>query len=328
LTPPSVQAALLPLAAASLLLAAVAAGLDLHRVETRTIVVYTTPALKDFLEKSALPAFTRQTGVQAVPVYLSAGEEYSRVRMSRDRPEADLFLHASPLYLEKGYQDGIVEPIPDPAGATLGLGNESRAVPGGRIWEAFAWSPLVEVFRPGHGPVDLGNDTGRVGFAHPQLSNNGIYAVLFYESLDPAAGQSALSRTVVQPVNSAATIGGVADGSYDVTLGYEAVATLYKSKGAKIDDAVPLLHGSNATTPVLFSVGLVRNHPHVAANALVAFLFAPGTQDMLAKYGMRPMVSGAKQPKGLDVAHANVLRYDWSHWAALEEALPRYEVQR
>lgn len=316
--------AIVPLAIACLVLGAAASALDLHQVETHTLVVYTTAALKDYLEKAAIPAFTRQTGVQVVPVYLSAGEEYVRVRMSRDRPEADLFLHASPLFLEKGYRDGVMQPFTN--GPDLGLGNQSRPVPGGRIWKAFAWSPLVEIYRPGHGPVDLANDTGKVGFAHPLLSNNGIYNVLFFESLDPAAGARAINRTVVQPVNSAATVGGVADGSYDTALGYEAVAMLYKSKGAAIDDGLPVLGGHQATTPVLFSAALVRNHPHPGAEAFISFLFQPEVQGMLAKYGMRPMDAGAPQPKGLDLANARVLRYDWSHWATLESALPRYEV--
>lgn len=319
------KAALVPLAIACLALAATASALDLHQVETHTLVVYTTAALKDYLEKAAIPEFTKETGVQVVPVYLSAGEEYYRVRMSRDRPEADLFLHASPLFLEKGYLDGVIQPFAK--GPDLGLGNQSRPVPGGRVWEAFAWSPLVEIYRPGSGPVDLANDTGKVGFAHPLLSNNGIYNVLFFEELDPLAGQRALARTVVQPVNSAATVQGVADGSYDMALGYEAVATLYKAKGAKIDDALPVLDGKAATTPVLFSVGLVRNHPNPAAEQFIQFLFQPAAQGLLAKYGMRPMAPNAAQPKGiLDVSKARVLHYDWSHWATLESALPRYEV--
>ena len=35
------------------------------------------------------------------------------------------------------------------------------------------------------GPVDLATDDGKFGFAHPLLSNNGIYNVLFFETVDP-----------------------------------------------------------------------------------------------------------------------------------------------
>lgn len=315
----------MPLAGVCLVLAATAAGLDLHQVETHTLVVYTTPALKDFLERSAIPAFTRSTGIHVETVYLSAAEEFYRVRLSADRPEADVFVHASPLFLEKGFLDGVIEPVD--IHVDVGLGNQSRPVPGGRIWQSFAWSPLVEVFRPGDGPVDLATDDGKVGFAHPLLSNNGIYNVLFFEALDPAAGRAALNRTVVQPVNAAATIGGVADGSYDLTLGYEAVATLYKAKGAKIDDGLPILHGENVTTPVLFSAGLVRNHPHLGAKEFMANLYTPEVQKSLPKYGMRPMDSSVPAGKGLDTGNARIVHYDWSHWAELEAALTRYEVK-
>lgn len=323
----TLPSAVAPLAFVSLGLAAVAAGLDLHEVETRTLVIYTTPALKDFLEKGAIPEFQRETGAGAVPVYLSAAEEYYRVKMSRDRPEADVFVHASPLYLEKGFMEGVIEPYP--AQGDLGLGNQSRPVPGGRIWQAFAWSPLVEVYRPGTGPVDLANDTGKFGFAHPLLSNNGIYNVLFFEAMDPAVGRSALDRTVVQPVNAAATIGGVADGSYDLTLGYEAVATLYKGKGAFIDAGIPVLAGQNVTTPVLFAAGVVAHHPHDLAQAFVDSLQSSATQATLAKYGLRPMRAGAPQPQGaLDVSGAHLIQFEWSHYQELEAALPRYEVKR
>ncbi|HJQ93566.1 MAG TPA: substrate-binding domain-containing protein, partial [Candidatus Thermoplasmatota archaeon] len=264
---------ILPLAFVSLVLATIAAGLDLHEVEQETLVIYTTPALQEFLERVVLPEFTRDTGLEVVPVYMTASEEYYRLRLSEENPEADVFVHASPLFLEKGYMEGIIEPMD--AGVDLGQGNQSRPVPGGRIWYAFAWSPLVEVHRPGDGPADLATDDGKFGFAHPHLSNNGVYNVLLFETLDKTAGQAALNRTVVQPVNARATIGGVAEGSYDLTLGYEAIGRYYQGRGARIDMSVPVLSGEPATTPVLFSAALVRNHPHEAAPEFIKTLFQP-----------------------------------------------------
>ncbi|HUR25050.1 MAG TPA: substrate-binding domain-containing protein [Candidatus Thermoplasmatota archaeon] len=315
----------LPLAAACLALATLAAGLDLHKVETQTLVIYTTPALQEFLERVVLPEFTRDTGLKAVPVYMTASEEYYRVRLAEQRPEADVFVHASPLFLEKGYHSGIVEPMD--AGIDLGPGNQSRPVPGGRIWYAFAWSPLVEVHRPGEGPVDLATDDGKFGFAHPLLSNNGVYNVLFFEALSPAAGQAALDRTVVQPVNARATIGGIADRSYDLTLGYEAVGKLYQSKGAKIEMSVPVLANETVTTPVLFSVALVRNHPHAPATEFVKTFFQPEVQAQMASSNLRPMLAGAPQPDAFDLSGVRVIDYDWAEWEALEGALDDYEVK-
>lgn len=315
----------LPLSVACLALATVAAGLDLHKVETQTLVIYTTPALQEFLERVVLPEFTRDTGIEVVPVYMTASEEYYRVRLAEERPEADVFVHASPLFLEKGYQSGIIEPME--AGVDLGPGNQSRPVPGGRIWYSFAWSPLVEVHRPGEGPVDLATDDGKFGFAHPLLSNNGVYNVLFFEALDRAAGQAALDRTVVQPVNARATIGGIAEGSYDLTLGYEAVGRFYQGRGAKIDVSVPVLSNESVTTPVLFSVALVRNHPHGAAPEFVKTFFQPEVQAQLARSHFRPVLPGAPQPDGLDLSGARMLGYDWADWEALETALTDYEVK-
>ena len=317
---------LLPLAVVCLLLAAIAAGLDLHQVERQTLVVYTTPALQEIIEKIVMPEFERDTGLKVVPVYLTAAEEYYRVRLAEQRPEADVFVHASPLFLEKGYEAGIIEAMD--AGIDLGTGNQSRPVPGGRIWYAFAWSPLVEVHRPGEGPVDLATDQGKFGFAHPLLSNNGVYNVLFFEGLDPAIGQEVLRRTVVQPVNARATIGGVADGSYDLTLGYEAVGKLYQSRGAKVEMSLPVLRNETVTTPVLFSVALVKNHPHDAAVEFIKTFFQPEVQAKLAKSHFRPMSPDAPQPEGLDLEGVRTLRYDWTDWAVLESALSSYEVMR
>lgn len=314
------------LALLSLGLAAAAAGLDLHQVERETLVVYTTPALQEFLERAVLPEFRRDTGLDVVPVYMTASEEYYRTRLAERRPEADVFVHASPLYLEKGYLSGIIEPMD--AQVDLGPGNQSRPVPGGRIWHAFGWSPLVEVHRPGAGPIDLATDDGKFGFAHPLLSNNGIYNVLLFEALDPAVGQDALARTVVQPVNARATIGGVADGSYDLTLGYEGVGRLYQAKGARIEMSLPVLENETVTTPVLFSVALVKNHPHAAAPDFVRTFFQPEVQAEMARSHFRPVLAGAPQPDGLDLAGARILHYDWARWADLEAALDDYEVKR
>jgi ABC-type molybdate transport system substrate-binding protein len=317
----------LPLGLACLVLAAVASALDLRHVEKQTLVVYTTPALQEFLERVVLPEFRRDTGLDVVPVYMTASEEYYRTRLAEEHPEADVFVHASPLFLEKGYKDGIIEPME--SGVDVPHDDQSRPVPGGRIWQAFAWSPLVEVHRPGDGPVDLATDDGKFGFAHPLLSNNGVYNVLFFEALDPAVGQKALDRTVVQPVNARATIGGVADGSYDLTLGYEAVGRFYQGRGAKIEISLPILANESVTTPVLFSVALVKGHPHVAAPDFVSTFFQPEVQAELAKSHLRPVLAGAPQPSdGLDVSKARMVQYDWVEWAKLEAALPDYEVKR
>ncbi|MHB1260957.1 MAG: substrate-binding domain-containing protein [Thermoplasmatota archaeon] len=316
---------LLPLGLVCLVLASVAAGLDLHEVESNTVVVYTTPALQEFLERVVLPEFRRDTGLEVVPVYMTASEEYFRTRLAERNPEADVFVQASPLFLEKGYATGIIEPMD--AGVDLGAGNQSRPVPGGRIWYAFAWSPLVEVHRPGQGPIDLANGTGTFGFAHPLLSNNGVYNVLFFEGLDPAFGQEALRRTVVQPVNARATIGGVAEGSYDLTLGYEAVGRYYQGRGADIEMSLPVVGGETLTTPVLFSAALVKHHPHGSAPEFVRTLFQPEVQAQLASSHFRPVLAGAPQPDGLDLGGARRIHYDWVEWEALESALAGYEVQ-
>lgn len=317
---------LLPLAFASLTLLAIASGLDLHQVERDTLVVYTTPALQEFLERVVLPEFRRDTGLDVVPVYMTASEEYYRVRLAEGRPEADVFVHASPLFLEKGYRSGII--VPMDAEVDLGTGNQSRPVPGGRIWHAFTWSPLVTVHRPGDTRLDLAEGDSPFGFPHPLLSNNGIYAVLFFDELDPEAGARILDRTEIQPVNARANIGGVAEGDYDLTLGYEAVARFYQERGAEIELSVPMLAGENVTTPVLFAAALVNEAPHPGAKEFLQLLLSPEVQGKAADYHFRPIIADAEAPDdALDLSAARMLRYDWEEWDELEAKLSDYEVE-
>src|SRR6058998_933596 len=207
---------------------------DLYKVQQGTLIVYTTPALRDILESLIVPRFRNATGVDVTLVYVSAGEEYNRLRMSGGHPEADVFLHASPLFLEKGYAAGYFLPF-QIANVSVPPDFASRNVTGGHVWYAFAWSPLAEVYDPALGaPPDLAFINRTFGFPHPLLSNNGIYAVLFFENVSAAAGARALAHTVVQPANARANILGIVDGAFDITLGYEGVTLFYLKQGARV----------------------------------------------------------------------------------------------
>lgn len=307
--------------------AALASLIDLHRVETGTLVIYTTPALRDVLEDSILPAFEARTGRAVLPVYLAAGEEYYRVQLSPDRPEADLFLHASPMFIEKGHAAGYLEVFNHTHESDL-PGDRSRTEGAGHFWYAFAWSPLVEVYHPRLGaPPDLANAEVRYGLPHPVLSNNGVYVALFFEETDPAAGQRAIGRAIVQTVNARTNIAAIAGGSFDLTLGYEAVVRFFQAQGAKVAQAVPIIDGRTVTTPVVFSVGLVDGHPHAGAEVFIDHLFSRPVQDRLGEYYLRPVRPGSPDPPhALDLSASEWIEYDWSQWKTLEASLGLYEV--
>lgn len=304
---------------------------DLQSTERGTIVVYTTPALRDLLEKDIVPRFQRESGHDVALVYVPAGQQYNRLRMSGGHPEADVLLHASPLYLEKGFDGGHIEPVALPDDGLVPRSLKSRPVDGTHYWRAFAWSPLVEVFGSAIDRApDLATSALVFGFPHPVLSNNGIYAVLFFEEASPVAGARALAHTRVQPVNARANISGVADGSFSVTMGYEAVVRYFQAQGAEIEYELPLLDGQRVTTSVVFSAGLVRGRRHAGADALVQFLFTAVSQGNLARFHLRGIRQGGAAPDLLDL-EANphrMIDYDWSQWRRLEEVLPRYEVRR
>ena len=80
---------------------------DLYKVQQGALVVYATPALQSLLESLVVPRFRSETGLDVTLVYVSAGEQYNRLQMSGGHPEADLFLHASPLFVEKGFAAGL-----------------------------------------------------------------------------------------------------------------------------------------------------------------------------------------------------------------------------
>lgn len=309
-------------------------GLSLYDLQSdarHTIVVYTTPALRDLLEKGIIPRFERETGFDVSLVYIPAGQQYNRLRMSGGSTEADLFLHASPLFLEKGYAEGHVAPFLLEDDAAIPDTLKGARVPEGRAWYAFAWSPLVEVF-PATTPSapDLASSDASFGFAHPVLSNNGVYNVILFEGAGGDAGRRALERTRSQPTNARANIGGVADGSFDLTLGYEAVVRFYQQQGAKVAYELPLLDGERVTTPVLCSVSLIAGQRNPAADELARFLFTDQTQQTLSAYSFRSVRPDAAPPAGaahIDAAEVRELHYDWTRWRALEETLTDYEVR-
>lgn len=312
----------------ALLVLAVASALDLHLAQQKTLVLYTTPALRDLLEQHVIPAFRNATGAAVVPLYVTAGEEFYRVKLSGNRPEADLFVHASPLFLEKGFAEGLIESV-RVEGPRLNATAMSAPTAGGHHWYAFAWSPLVEVFAPDLGSApDLASTNATLGLPHPLLSNNGVYNTILLDDAGAEVARTALERTRVQPTNARATISGVADGSYDVTLGYEAVAAFFVDRGADVEYELPRIHGERATTPVLFSAGLVRNHPHESAAEFLRFLLQDEVQDALGRYYFRSVRDNATAFEGaLSVEGVRMVRYDWSEWRALEDRLPEYEVK-
>jgi ABC-type molybdate transport system substrate-binding protein len=302
---------------------------DLYKVQQGTLIVYTTPALRDILESLIIPRFRNAKGVDVTPVYVSAGEEYNRLRMSGGHPEADVFLHASPLFLEKGYQAGYFLPF-SIRNTSVPVNFSSRSVAGGHVWYAFAWSPLAEVYKPALGaPPDLAFINSTFGFPHPLLSNNGIYAVLFFENIDPAAGARALAHTVVQPANARANILGIADGAFDVTLGYEGVTLFYRQEGARVSYDLPLLGGARYLTPVMFCAGLVNGHPNPRASDFIDFLFQEEIQSSINAFYFRSVFPWEPDPPGgttLPVPGQIVLNYDWAQWRTLESNLSKYVV--
>ncbi|HWG92431.1 MAG TPA: extracellular solute-binding protein [Candidatus Thermoplasmatota archaeon] len=315
----------------ALLVGATAALVDLRATQRESLVVYTTPALKEVLENDVIPRFTSRTGIDVIPMYIPAGQQYNRLRIGSRTPEADVFLHASPMYLEKGYAEGRFEPYELPRGLNLTPEYMSRPVEGGRIWHAFAWTPLVTVYNPRFEEApDYATTTAKLGLAHPLLSNNGIYAVVLFEKVSREAGQNALAHAASQPTNARATVNGVADGSYDAALGYEAATRFYQEQGASVRDAIPTINGTQYVVPVLFSAGIVKDHRNPHAKAFIDFLFDSTTQFRLNQFDLRPVLPDYPTASDALPVTGNGIRQvpvDWSRWREFEAALPRYEVK-
>jgi ABC-type molybdate transport system substrate-binding protein len=312
-----------------LVVSAAVSTTDLLRAQEETLVIYTTSALRQPLELVVAPWYEQATGVRVQPVYMNAGQQYTRLRLSGDRPEAAVFLHASPLYLEKGVEEGIFRSyrldLPRPLNESL-VGSR---VNGGRVWYAFAWSPLVEIHPPGlPSPPDLARANVTFGLAHPRLSNNGVYNVAFFEAVAPEVGERAVRRTVVQPANARTAVTGVADGSFDVTLGYEAVARFFQRQGAQLEYGPIVVNGTEYTMPVLFAAGVAAGPRWQEAESFIRFLFHPQVQETLPRYNFRgaydPPRPGVALPDSPD---AGLVRVDWSQWRAIEERFPAYEAR-
>src|SRR5437667_11341566 len=74
---------------------------DLYKVQQGALVVYATPALQSLLESLVVTRFRSETGLDVTLVYVSAGGQYSGLRISGGHPEADVCLHASPPFVEQ-----------------------------------------------------------------------------------------------------------------------------------------------------------------------------------------------------------------------------------
>jgi ABC-type molybdate transport system substrate-binding protein len=202
-----------------------------------------------------------------------------------------------------------------------------NATDGGYPWVAWAWSPLVEVYSPDlRAAPDLATARLEYGLAHPTLSNNGIYTALYFEAVSPEAGEHAKARTVVQPVNARTNIIGVADGSFDVTLGYEAVAEFFLDLQADIQYDWPLIEGRRVSTPVLFCASVVAGAEHEEeALAFVEFLLRNDTQAQLPERHFMPVLENGTMVDP-DLGEVEVVFFDWRDWERVEATLARYEV--
>lgn len=309
---------------------AVVVALDLERVAAGTLTLYTTPALRDLLEEDVIPRYRESGGMRVEPVYTAAGEQYNRLRMSGEHPEADLFLQGSPLYIQRGFDEGYFLPI----NVTTPPTNETFRGPlaaGGWEWLVFAWTPVVEVYRADRiEPPDLRSAHLEFGLPHPRLSNNGVYVVLLFETEGSETGRAATERTVVQPINARTSISGVIDGSFDVTLGYESVTKFFQKMGADVRSSPPIFGDDPITTPALMTAGLVAGAREAEARRFIEFLFQPETQDRLADFDLRPINATPDELHDVFPDHPDVgvVTYDWTDVRTIEEAIERYEVTR
>lgn len=277
---------------------AILAALDLRGEGERTLVVYSTPALAEVIARVS-DRFSGAHGVDVNVAFIAAGAQLERLRLSRGAPEADVILHASPFFIEKANASGLVE--------------------GG--WRRLAWTPLVEIHRPGVEPPDLARDRFTLGLPDPRLSSNGVYNVILLDALGPEARVAALERTKAHPITARATVNGVAQGDYDVALGYEAAAKLFQSQGARVAYGYLPYDGERVTTPVVVAGALVEGRRSALAGAFLDALASPeGIADFERAHFRRP---GAQ----LEDADVRIVTFDWSQWAALEARLGAYEVR-
>src|SRR3989449_7664874 len=113
--------------------------------------------------------------------------------------------------------------------------------------------------------------------------------------------------------------------------GSERLTWSYHRQGAELAFGTPLYNGSCRVSPVICSAALGKGHPNPRALDFINFLFRPEIQSNvnMSPFYFRSVLPPYSDPIGgtpLPAPGAVTLNYDWSQWATLESALPKYVI--
>jgi|GEM_PF-2301942 len=287
-----------------------------------TITVYASPAFRLLIDNGLGPAFENKTNIHVVGSYLGGGEQYYKIKIT-NQTDCDLFLHAAPLYIEKGYAEGLFISYKTQHEDEINDSLKSREVTynniNGRIWYAVAWTPLVEIYSIKNyvqAPDIVRNKNVSFGLSHPILANNGIYVALMLESFPEEVTRDIESRCKYQPANAQATIDGVCTGKYDIAFGYEGTVIEYKKKGYPIDSDVTLVDGKKYCTPVLVSAGIVKKGKTDLALKFIEWMLSEEGQSVFQKFYYRPTCA---EYSGDGVKITNDVKFVNYNWSKTEE---------
>ncbi len=298
--------------------------------EDKTLTIYASPAFQKFLDEGLKPAFENKTGIKVIGSYEGGGSQYNKMTLASSTSECDMFLHACPQYIERGYSEGYFKPYVSQYDNQINDSLKSRPMTvgntTGRLWYSVAWTPLVEIYSNEYSTTpDVATADVTYGLSHPILANNGVYVALMLDSFPTNVRDKMISKCPTWPSNAGATIDGVAKGTYDVAFGYEGTAIQKADQGAPIKSDFVIMNGTKYYTQVIMAAGILKNGHANYALQFIEFVLSSEGQAIMQKYSYRSPYLPYTGKGVVESNDVHKITYDWSKWQDIDAMLVRYE---
>lgn len=238
------------------------AGLSLVScVPQKELVVFATAASRPAIEEAAV-LFQEKTGIRVVASFGGSGTMLSQIKLAR---RGDVFIAASPEYMEKAEKEGIIE-----AGSV-------------RVFAYLVPALLVRKGNPQNirSLSDLARPGLKVGIANPEVAPVGLYAyeLLEYNGLVEEVRKNGTIVTYAEDYGKLVSL--VALKKLDAAIGWDLYAKWQPDKV----EAVYLQPGELPRISYIPGAVVAYTRDRLNARRFLDFLSSPQGQEVFRKWG-------------------------------------------
>jgi iron(III) transport system substrate-binding protein len=293
------------------------------------VVVY-SPFKNELMGKLG-EAFKAETGIELQNLVISSGEIFSRIKVERHRPQADIWLSVRALFLKQAGEEGLIEPYLSPRAKEIYppffYGGPFQITGVGMYPLVFFYNPAAlekAKLAPPKSYDDLLDSKlkGQIVMPHPATSGT-AYTLLTtvlqaYGEEKGWAYLEKLAANVAQFTRSGrAPHKMVATGEYPVGIGFWDDAYILAKQGYPIKTVFPL--------PIYaepYCMAIVKNSPNpTGARKFFDFMLGKKAQEILVQNGDYSVRADVEPPAGalsLLTIERGKLKDDYV-WAAKEK---------